>query len=82
MQTVVARFNHPSRNLSEIEADLIAHGAADAAITGYIVAMTFDTKSHKDATKAAKRALDGVGATRLKVTKHGPEFAAPPAAHA
>jgi hypothetical protein len=79
VQTVVARFNHLNRNLTEVEADLIAHGAADAAITGYIVAMTFDTESHKDATKAAKRALDNVGATRIKVTKHGPEVAAPPA---
>jgi hypothetical protein len=69
MQTVVARFHHVSRDLSEIEAELRAHGAPDAHITGYVVAMTFDTESHKEAAADARRALDGIGATRIKVIK-------------
>jgi len=73
VQTVVVRFNHLSRDLGEIERDLVAHGADDAAVTGYVVALTLNTKSHKDAVKAAKRILDGIGATRMKITKRGAE---------
>ena len=71
MQTVVARFHHLNRDLAEVEVDLVGHGAQDATITGYIVAMTLDTKSHREATAAAKRILDEIGATRIKITKHG-----------
>jgi hypothetical protein len=70
MQTVVARFHHLSRDLEEIEDMLGASGAPDAHITGYLVAMTFDdAESHKEAAHAARRALDGIGATRIKVIK-------------
>jgi hypothetical protein len=31
--------------------------------------MTFDGDSHKEAADAARRALDGIGATRIKVIK-------------
>lgn len=69
MQTVVARFHHLSRDLEEIEAELRANGAPDTHITGYVVAMTFDSESHKEAADAARRALDSIGATRIKVIK-------------
>ena len=71
MQTVVARFHHVSRDLASLERDLVIRGADDATITGYIVALTLDEPSHHDASKAAKRILDGIGATRIKITKHG-----------
>jgi hypothetical protein len=69
MQTVVARFHHLSRDLGELEDELRANGAPDAQITGYVVAMTFDSGSHKEAAEAGRRALDGIGATRIKVIK-------------
>jgi len=69
MQTVVARFHHLSRDLEEIEDKLRASGVPDTHITGYVVAMTFDSESHKEAAHAARRALDGIGATRIKVIK-------------
>lgn len=69
MHTVVARFHHFSRDLEEIEDKLRASGAPDAHITGYLVAMTFDGESHKEAAHSARRALDGIGATRIKVIK-------------
>ncbi len=75
MHTVVARFHHLNRDLAEVEADLVAQGADDAVITGYIVAMTLDAESHREAAEAAKDILDGIGATRVKVTKHGAKHA-------
>jgi len=69
MQTVVARFHHLGRDLEELEDMLRANGAPDARITGYLVAMTFDTESHKEAAHAGRRALDSIGATRIKVIK-------------
>jgi hypothetical protein len=69
VQTVVARFHHTSRDLDEIERDMRTSGADDAVITGYTVAITFDADSHKEATKKARRALDAIGATRIKITK-------------
>jgi hypothetical protein len=71
VQTVVARFHHVSRDLDELESEMLAHGAQEAQITGYVVAMTFDAESHAQAAKKAKRVLDGIGATRLKVVKRG-----------
>ena len=71
MQTVIARFHRLKRDLAELEDDLVGHGASDAAITGYIIALTLDETSHHDASKAAKKLLDGIGATRIKITKHG-----------
>jgi hypothetical protein len=77
MQTVVARFHHLTRDLEEIEDELHANGAPAAHITGFLVAMTFETGSHRDAAKEARRALDRIGATRIKVIKR--ESARPPA---
>jgi hypothetical protein len=76
MQTVVARFHHLKRDLEELESDLVSHGAEDAAITGYVVALTLDEPSHRDAAEAAKQLLDGIGATRIKITKRGRKHAA------
>lgn len=70
MHTVVARFHHLSRDLGEIEEELVEHGADAAQITGYTVAITLDTESHREAADEAKRILDSVGATRVKITKH------------
>jgi hypothetical protein len=69
MQTVVARFHHASRDLEELEDGLRANGAPDAQITGYLVAMAFESESHKEAADAPRRALDGIGASRIKVIK-------------
>jgi hypothetical protein len=69
MQTVIARFHHPSRDLEEIEDELRANGAPDAHITGYLVGMTFETDSRKEAAEAARRVLDHSSATRIKVIK-------------
>lgn len=71
MHTVVARFHHLSRDLGEIEDDLVARGADDARITGFTVALTLDADSHEDAAEDARRLLDRIGATRIKITKHG-----------
>ena len=70
IHTVVARFHHPNRELATVEEDLVAHGADDARITGYIVAMTLDAESHLEAVHTAKRILDNIGASRIKITKH------------
>lgn len=69
MQTVVARFHHQSRDLSEIEQRLLAKGARDAAVTGYVVALTFDADSHPEAADEARRVLDAAGATGIKIIK-------------
>jgi hypothetical protein len=66
MHTVVARFHHVTRDSDEIEDTLRVNGAPDAHLTAYVVAMTFDTDSHKDAAKAAR---DRSGATCIKVVK-------------
>ena len=71
MHTVVARFHHLGRDLAALEADLVARGARDAQITGYTVAVTIDAETHKEAVDATRRILDRVGATRIKITKHG-----------
>ena len=76
MHTVVARFHHVSREPAEIENDLVTRGADDAHITGYTVAMTFDTESREEAATVARRLLDGIGATRIKITKHGAKHVA------
>jgi hypothetical protein len=75
MHTVVARFHHDSRDLSEIENDLVAQGAEEAVITRYTVAMTIDADSREEATAMAQQFLDGIGATRTKITRHGIERA-------
>jgi hypothetical protein len=71
MQTVIARFHHVNRDLDELETEIVGHGANEAVITGYIVALTLDEASHHDASETAKKLLDGIGATRIKITKHG-----------
>ena len=77
MYTVVARFHHSSRRLDEIENDLRETGADDALVTGFTVALTIDAGSHKEATTAARRMLDGIGATRIKITKRGAKHVEP-----
>jgi len=69
MHTVIARFHHVTRDPAKIEDTLRANGAPDAHVTGYVVAMTFETDSHKEAAEAARRVLDRSGATRIKVVK-------------
>ena len=71
MHTVVARFHHVSREPAAIENDLVTRGAGDAHITGYTVAMTLDADSRDEAATLARQLLDGIGATRIKITKHG-----------
>lgn len=73
MQTVVARFHHRSRDLDRLEADLVAAGAESAHITGYTVALTFGAEPEEKARTTARRILDGIGATRIKVPKHQPK---------
>ena len=46
-----------------------------AAWTPYTVAMTIEADSREDATKVAHKLLDGIGATRIKITKHGGKYA-------
>jgi hypothetical protein len=75
VHTVVARFHHLSRDLAELEEDLVAGGADGARITAYTVALTLDTDTREEAGEVAKRILDGIGATRIKVTKHGAKHA-------
>jgi hypothetical protein len=70
VHTVVARFHHVSREPAEIENDLVTRGADDARITGYTVAMTLDAESREEAATVARQLLDGIGATRIKITKH------------
>jgi len=78
MQTVVARFHHQSRDLDELEERLLDEGVRDARVTGFVVAMTFDAESHKEAAQAARRALDDIGAHRIKVIKRESAPAAEP----
>ena len=73
MQTVVARFHHDNRDLAEIEKGLVAQGAKEAVITRYTVAITIAADSREEATSMAQQLLDGIGATRIKITKHGIE---------
>jgi hypothetical protein len=77
LYTVVARFHHGSRDLDEIERKLEAAGATSAAITRFTVVMTFDEEESRDATKRARKILDRVGATRIKITKRGPSLPPP-----
>jgi len=76
VDTVVARFHHLGRDLDELEDALVAAGARDARITGYTVVLTFDSDSHDEATEWARRALDRIGATKIKITKRGKKFVA------
>jgi hypothetical protein len=76
VETVVARFHHPTRDLDELEELLGDAGAKAPRITGYTVVLTFDSDSHEQAIQAARKALDRVGATRIKVTKRGKKLAA------
>jgi hypothetical protein len=75
VNTVVARFNHPSRDLAEIEDELVRRGVGDARITGYVVAMTVNVGSRLEAEEIARHALDRTGATKIKITKHGAKHA-------
>lgn len=77
MHTVVARFHHVGRDPAEIENDLVTRGAGDARITGYTVAVTVDAASREEAAAVAQRLLDGIGATRIKITKHGAKHSHP-----
>ncbi|HUJ56601.1 MAG TPA: hypothetical protein VLW49_11505 [Gaiellaceae bacterium] len=76
MNTVVARFHHLSRDLDELEEALAAEGAEHARITGYTVVLNFDAGSYEEATEATRRALDRIGATKIKITKRGLKYAA------
>ena len=76
MQTIVARFHHRGRDLDRLESDLVASGAESAQITGYTVALTFGAEPEEKARGAARRILDGIGATRIKIPKHQPKPAA------
>jgi hypothetical protein len=67
VNTVVARFHHPSRDIDQIESDLVRAGARDARVTGYTVALDFGEASEESAVEAARHALDQIGATRIKV---------------
>jgi hypothetical protein len=75
VHTVVVRFHHVGRELDEIENDLVDAGAGGARITGYTVAMTLDAGSRDEACEIARRLMDGIGATRIKITKHGARYA-------
>jgi len=75
VETVVARFHHPIRDLDELEVLLGRAGARDPHITGYTVVLTFDSDSHEDAVETAREVLDRVGATRIKITKRGKNLA-------
>ena len=76
MNTVVARFHHLSRDLDELESALASAGAQHARITGYTVVLNFDSDSHEQAAEEARKALDRIGATRIKITKRGLKHAA------
>jgi hypothetical protein len=77
--TVIARFHHLSRDLDQLESNLVGAGAEDAHITGYTVALTFPAGSQERAAEAARRVLDRIGATRIKITKHRAPEHEPPA---
>ena len=70
MHTVIARFHHHSRDLDLLESDLVRAGADDAQITGYTVALTFTAGAEESAVEAARRALDRIGATGIKIRGH------------
>ena len=76
MHTVIARFHHLNRDLGDLESDLVQAGAEDAHITGYTVALTFDAESRERASEAARRVLDRVGATGIRI--HRPKKGPPP----
>ena len=74
MHTVIARFHHLDRDLDDLESDLVRAGAEDAQITGYTVALTFGAESRERAGDAARRVLDRIGATGIRIhrPKQGP----------
>ncbi len=74
MHTVIARFHHLSRDLDLLESDLVRAGADDAQITGYTVALTFTDSAEESAVEAARRALDRIGATGIKIGGHKLNF--------
>jgi len=67
VHTVIARFHHLSRDPDDLEAELVRSGAVDARITGYTVALTFGPGSEEPIAKAARRVLDRIGATGIKI---------------
>jgi hypothetical protein len=69
VNTVIAHFHHSSRDLVHLECALVQAGAADAFITGYTVALTFPDGSEASAVEAAHRALDQIGATKIKLRR-------------
>ena len=75
MTTVVARFHHPSRDLAEIEQNLLAAGAEDALITSFTVVLTVEAASRDTADKLARQLLDKTGASKVKILKHRPKKA-------
>jgi hypothetical protein len=75
VHTVIARFHHLSRDLDRLESELVKAGAEDAQITGYTVALTFGGGSRERAADAARRVLDRVAATDIKI--HRPKGARP-----
>jgi hypothetical protein len=67
VNSVVARFHHVSRDLDQIESDLLRAGAKDAQITGYTVVLTVSADSERSAAEMARQTLDQVGATDIKI---------------
>jgi hypothetical protein len=76
VHTVIARFHHLNRDLGDLESDLVQAGAKDAHITGLTVALTFGGESQEEASDAARRVLDRVGATGIRI--HRPRHGSPP----
>jgi hypothetical protein len=76
VHTVIARFHHLDRDLDDLESDLVHAGAEDARITGYTVALTFGSDSRERASEAARRVLDRIGATGIRI--HRPAQGPPP----
>ena len=74
MHTVIARFHHLNRDLDDLESDLVRAGAEDAQITSYTVALTFDAGSGEPAGDAARRVLDRIGATGIRIHLPRPTF--------
>jgi hypothetical protein len=68
VHTVIAR-SHLSRDPDLLESDLARAGAEDAQITGYTVALTFGGDSRERATETARRLLDRIGATGIKIQR-------------
>jgi hypothetical protein len=69
MNTVVARFHHPGRNLDQLESALLQAGVDDAHITGYTIAMTFRTGTEESSIDRAHRLLGQIGATHIKIRR-------------